>query len=241
MATTSLQAELRRAANPAKIGALSAYFKTGPGEYGEGDVFVGISVPDIRVVAKKYCMLPWGDVEELLKSHVHEFRLCAVLTLVYRVAEDPTEHERAYRFYLSHTQFINNWDIVDCSARDIVGKYLVGKSHKVLYDLARSKNMWERRIAVISTAAFINQHQFADTLALCELLLADEHDLMHKACGWMLREVYKQNPTVLEGFLRAHAKHMPRTMLRYAIERMPQPKRLAWLKAPTTRATRTKK
>jgi len=148
---------------------------------------------------------------------------------VLRFEKCPDDHQRIYEFYLQHTERINNWDLVDLSSHAIVGEYLQDKARKKLYELARSKNLWEKRIAIVSTAAFIKRHQFADTLAIAEILLEDKHDLMHKATGWMLREVGKRNKTVLEGFLKKHAAHMPRTMLRYSIEKFSTKERKYWM------------
>ena len=237
MALTSIKQELEQAADTKRAENNKWFFKTGPGEYGEGDEFIGLTVPATRSVAKKYALLPFGDIEELLQSRVHEFRLCGLLILVNRFEKFPDERQKIYEFYLNHTSRINNWDLVDLSSHAIVGEYLQDKQRKKLYELARSRNLWERRIAVVSTAAFINRHQFADTLAITEILLGDEHDLMHKACGWMLREVGKRNKTVLETFLKKHAAVMPRTMLRYAIERFRKPERKHWMDVKKGRET----
>jgi 3-methyladenine DNA glycosylase AlkD len=222
---TSIPAELRALASEQRAGTLAKYFKTGPGEYGEGDVFIGLTVPQLRSVAKKYVLLPHNDLEELLASPIHEYRLLAVMILVYHYEKEPDDRKRIYDFYLQHTARINNWDLVDASAAHIVGDYLQDKSRQPLYKLAGSKNLWERRIAIVATHAFIKKHQFADTIAITNLLIGDKHDLIHKACGWMLREVGKQDRMVLERYLRDHAKHLPRTTLRYSIERFPVEKR----------------
>lgn len=229
MTITSISAELRSMAMPERAVSSARFFKTGKGEYAEGDVFIGLTVPQTRSIAKKYWQLPFADIKELLQSHIHEFRLCALLILVERYTTESDMHERIYSFYFDNIAQINNWDLVDSTAQYIVGDYLENKSRKILYTLAHSKKMWERRIGIVATNAFIKKHQFADTLAIAELLLNDEQDLIHKAVGWMLREVGKQNRSVLEGFLRKHAHHMPRTMLRYAIEHFPQTKRKIYL------------
>lgn len=229
MAITSIKAELDSLGRPERAKVSKTFFKTGPGEYGEGDEFIGITVPDTRVVAKKYLLLPFGEVEELLNSRIHEYRLCALLILVYRFDKYPEDRQRIYEFYLSHTTQINNWDLVDVTSPNIVGEYLQARPRKKLYELSRSKNLWEKRIAIVSTYAFIKKHQFADTLAISEILLHDKHDLIHKAIGWMLREVGKRSKASLQEFLRKHAATMPRTTLRYAIERMSPQERKRWM------------
>lgn len=229
MAITSIKTELEASANPKRAESNKWFFKTGPGEYGEGDEFIGISVPDTRKIAKKYVLLPYGDVEALLESPIHEYRLCGLLILVLRFEKYADDRERIYEFYLQHTARVNNWDLVDLSSHEIVGEYLQDKARKKLYELARSKNLWERRIAIVSTYALIRKHQFADTTAIAEILLTDKHDLIHKAVGWMLREVGKKNKTVLESFLKKHANTMPRTMLRYAIEKFTVKERKYWM------------
>jgi 3-methyladenine DNA glycosylase AlkD len=234
----SVERDLRAHADPLKAEHSAQYFKTGPGEYGEGDVFIGLTVPQTRSVAKNYWQLPYGDVERLLASDVHEYRLCALEILRIRFEKDPEERARIYAFYREHLLRINNWDLVDCAARDIVGAYLSDKPRAPLYTLARSKRMWDRRIAIVATHAFILRDQYADTFALCELLLADEHDLMHKACGWMLREVGNRNKTALVRFLTQNAHRLPRTTLRYAIERFTEKERKAWLAASKEAAKR---
>jgi 3-methyladenine DNA glycosylase AlkD len=207
------------------------FFKTGKGEYGEGDRFLGIRVPTLRKCVREYRAISLEDTLEVLKSPFHEARLLALLILVakYSSANKSSERNAIYRSYLSHTEFINNWDLVDCSAHHIVGAHLFDKDRKPLYRLARSRSLWERRIAVVSTFHFINREDFSDSLAIAELLLNDREDLIHKAVGWMLREVGKRDRRVEEAFLAKHYKDMPRTMLRYAIERLPETERLAYL------------
>jgi 3-methyladenine DNA glycosylase AlkD len=207
------------------------FFKTGKGEYGEGDRFLGIRVPTLRKCVREYRAVSLEDTLKLLKSPFHEARLLALLILVakYSSANDSTERNAIYRSYLSHTEYINNWDLVDCSAHHIVGAHLFDKDRKPLYRLARSRSLWERRISVVSTFHFINRGDFSDSLAIAELLLNDQEDLIHKAVGWMLREVGKRDLRVEEGFLTTHYHEMPRTMLRYAIERLPEAERLAYL------------
>jgi len=207
------------------------FFKTGPGQYGEGDKFLGIRVPVVRKCVREYLAISLPDAIELLESPFHEARLLALLILVakYSSANTNAEREAVYRSYLKHTEFINNWDLVDSSAEHIVGAHLFEKDRKPLYRLARSKSLWERRIGIMSTFHFIKREDFADTLAIAELLLNDKEDLIHKAVGWMLREVGNRNRRVEERFLKKYYKHMPRTMLRYAIEKFPEPDRQAYL------------
>ncbi len=233
MASTlsALRQDLHAYANPQKAKVLQSFFKTGSGQYGEGDVFLGVVVPETRKVAIRYKDLPLFDVESLLRSPVHEERLCALLLLVHNYRHgDKDKKEEVYRFYLRSTPFINNWDLVDLSAGYIVGPHLYQKDTSVLYKLVASSNIWERRIAVLSTFYFIKQGDFDDTFKIAGILLQDSHDLMHKAVGWMLREVGKKDQAKEEQFLRKHYKDMPRTMLRYAIERFPEKTRQAYLK-----------
>ena len=206
------------------------FFKTRPGQYGHGDVFIGVTVPEQRKVAKEFQDLPLSEITKLLESKVHEHRLTALEILVMQFERgDRKIQEKIARFYLKHTKYINNWDLVDTSARYILGEYLASKDRKVLYKLVKSKNLWERRIAIVTTHAFITHGDFADTLKLSEFLLTDTHDLIHKAAGWMLREVGKKDEATLKKFLNKQAHHMPRTMLRYAIERFPKEERTKYL------------
>ncbi len=213
-------------ANPSKAKVLAGFFKTGKGEYGEGDLFLGLTVPQSRTIAKKFASLTFGSIRELLKSPYHEERLVALLMLAhnYQLGNEE-EKERIYSFYLKNTKCINNWDLVDLSAEKIAGAFLLDKRKDILYKLARSENVWERRISIVCTYYFIKNRQFEDTMKISELLLDDKHDLIHKAVGWMLREVGKRNLQAEEEFLKKHCKRMPRTMLRYAIERFPENKR----------------
>jgi 3-methyladenine DNA glycosylase AlkD len=225
-----LRLDLKRLANPEKAKLLSRFFKTGPGEYGEGDVFLGIMVPEQRKVAKKYSGLSLPEIQDLLTSKIHEHRLVSVFILVSKYQKaDPSGKKDIYDFYLRNTKNINNWDLVDMSAPKIMGDHLLERDKSILYKLARSDNLWERRISILSTAAFIDKHQFEDSLKISELLLGDKHDLIHKAVGWMLREMGKKDQEVEEMFLRKHHKVMPRTMLRYAIERFEEKKRKAYM------------
>ncbi len=206
------------------------FFKTGPGQYGEGDQFVGIRAPQLRALGRKYRSIDTADALSLLESPIHEARSLALMILVSKFEKEAETRRQIYREYLAHTKFINNWDLVDVSAPYIVGAYLIDKDRKPLYKLATSRSLWERRIAVIATAHFIRQGDFADTVAISQMLLGDQEDLIHKATGWMLREVGKKSLPELEKFLREHCRVMPRTMLRYAIEKLPEVKRQRYLK-----------
>jgi 3-methyladenine DNA glycosylase AlkD len=211
---------------------LQGFFKTGPGQYGEGDIFLGIRVPAVRKLASEYSDLPLKETLELLKSPYHEVRLFALISLVNAFAKgDETIQKKIYDLYLANTKHINNWDLVDLSAPNIVGAYLLTKSRKPLYQLAKSKSLWERRIAVLATFSFIRNNQFDDCLKIAEILLKDKEDLIHKATGWMLREVGKRDTGIAEAFLRRHCRTMPRTMLRYAIERFSPARRKMFLEA----------
>ena len=207
------------------------FFKTGPGEYAEGDRFIGVRVPAIRGVAKQYRALPHAGVLSLLRSEIHEERLLALLILCDQYKRgDVAERKRIYDAYLGHTAFINNWDLVDASAHKIVGPHLENRSRRPLDRLARSKSLWERRVAVIATFFFIQREEFDDTLRIADRILDDREDLIHKAVGWMLREVGKRDLQREEAFLQDRYGRMPRTMLRYAIERFPERRRQAYLK-----------
>ncbi len=226
-----VKAHMQKLSNPKIAEHSLRFFKTGPGEYGEGDVFLGIRVPVTRKVARKFRQLPLEQVLQLLKSKYHEERLLALFMLVALFKKgDDKEQKSIYDAYLGHTDTINNWDLVDGSAHQIVGGYLFERDRKRLYQLAKSKSLWERRISMIATYTFIKKDDFEDTLKLSEILLTDEEDLMHKAVGWMLREVGNRQLEVEEKFLRKHYKKMPRTMLRYAIEKFEEGKRQGYLK-----------
>ena len=230
MSLQQLKSDLRTASNKEKAKLLQGFFKTGKGEYGEGDIFIGIIVPETRKVAVRYKDLPLKDVEELLKSKIHEERLCALLLLVHNYENNKEKREEIYYFYLKNTKYINNWDLVDLSCHHIIGDYLLNRNKAVLYKLARSKNLWEKRISVISTFEFIRNHKFDDSLKIALILVGDKHDLIHKAVGWMLREIGKRDKKVEEHFLKKYYKLMPRTMLRYAIEKFPEKERKKYLK-----------
>jgi 3-methyladenine DNA glycosylase AlkD len=224
------EAALLALADPTKAEFLAGFFKTGRGHYGEGDRFLGITVPAIRRLARQFPQLSLPDCKRLLNSPYNEARVLVLEILVDRYKKGgAAAKESIYQFYLKNRRQINNWNLVDGSAPYIVGAHLIGKDRSFLYELAQSSSLWDRRIAVVATLAFIREGSVTDTLKLSELLLADEHDLMHKACGWMLREVGKRNELELENFLRQHQALMPRTMLRYAIERFPPMKRKAYL------------
>lgn len=229
---TSLKQALNDQADPIRAKHSQRFFKTGPGEYGEGDKFLGITNPVLRTVAKRYRDLNLDDIETLLNNKIHEYRLIALFILVdqFRRAEH-AQRQQIYKFYLKNAKQVNNWDLVDSSAHKIVGWYLEDKDRAILYKLAKSKNLWERRISIIATFWFTRLGQLDDAIKIAELLLTDDHDLIHKAVGWMLREVGKKDIGVLRNFLDEHAAEMPRTMLRYAIEKLPEKERRAYLKS----------
>lgn len=221
MSREKLEAELKSLENLEKKRILQGFFKTGKGQYGEGDVFLGITVPMQRAICRKY-ELELFEIEKLLQNKIHEFRLCGLLILVRKFERVKTEKEREkiVRFYTKNYARINNWDLVDLSAPKILGEYLVGKKdRKVLYKMARCKNLWAKRISIVSTYALIRQGEVEDTFKLAEILMKDKHDLIHKAVGWMLREAGKRKQGELEKFLDKWSKKMPRTMLRYSIEK----------------------
>lgn len=245
--TASLVQAIKRASDKEKAVFLQRYFKTGKGEYGEGDIFLGLTVPAQRQIAKQFVDMPLVELSEVLMSIYHEFRLTALLILTYKfsrlngaVSSDSAatsnkaekERERIYKFYLKHKSYINNWDLVDSSARDIVGGFLFDKPRDMLYKLAVSKSLWDRRIAIIATFYFIKRQQFDDTLKIAELLMNDKEDLIHKAVGWMLREVGNEDEETLKKFLNIYAPKMPRTMLRYAIERLSIADRAQYMMRP---------
>jgi 3-methyladenine DNA glycosylase AlkD len=220
----SVQSDLQKLKNKEKAKLLQGYFKTGKGEYAQGDVFIGLTVPQMRVIAKKYRDLPLGEIEKLLHNKIHEYRLTALIILTHKkLTKDIVD------LYLRNTKYVNNWDLVDLSSHEILGTFLLDKPRTILYKLARSKNIWERRIAVISTFVFLKHNDVSDSLKLATLLRNDPHDLMHKAVGWMLREVGKRDEKALVGFLATQYKTMPRTMLRYAIEKFPAGTRKKYL------------
>lgn len=226
----TMRSRLRSLADPRKAEVLKRFFRTGPGEYGNGDVFIGVVVPRIRALVKEFSGCPPGELRRLLVSAVHEERMLALLLLVDRFERGNDREKRAvYDLYLRNSRCVNNWDLVDVTAPKIVGRFLEERSRAPLHRLARSRSLWERRIAVVSTFHFIRQDDFGDTLRIVETLLPDGHDLIRKASGWMLREVGKRDRPVLEAFLRKHCRRMPRTTLRYAIERFPERLRRRYL------------
>jgi 3-methyladenine DNA glycosylase AlkD len=228
----AVKAAIRREANPERARAALWYFKTGPGEYGEGDRFLGVAAAPLRQVARQFRNLPLSEVDRLLASPWHEDRSAAVLIMgeAYGRSE-PERQERIYRLYLSRTDRINGWDLVDCSAAEVVGRHLRHRSRKPLHRLARSRSLWERRIAIIATKLWIREGELDETLALAERQVNDREDLIQKAVGWMLREVGKRDRAALERFLDRHAATMPRTTLRYAVERLPATVRRQYMTA----------
>jgi 3-methyladenine DNA glycosylase AlkD len=234
MKAEDIRRELKSMADPGKAAIMQRFFKTGPGQYGEGDIFIGVMVPQSRRVAKKFCQLPLGEVRTLLYSHIHEERLVALLILAWSyssVSSSREKEEQIVKFYLDNIKQVNNWDLVDLSAPNILGAHLVDRERSLLYMLAGSENVWERRIAIVATHHFIKNGDFSDTLKIAAMLLQDRHDLIHKAAGWMLREVGKRDTAAQEAFLEKHWSVMPRMMLRYAIERLPESKRRRYKKA----------
>jgi 3-methyladenine DNA glycosylase AlkD len=223
---TALRRELKINANKNQAKVLQGFFKTGKGEYGEGDVFLGIKVPLQRKICSKYADMGFDEMQALLDSKIHEERFCASAILVIQYNKgDVSRKKRVFNFYIKNAKRFNNWDLVDLSAPKIVGEYLIDKNRQILYKLAKSKNLWERRIAILSTFAFIRESDFRDTLEISKILLKDEHDLIHKAVGWMLREVGKRDIETEEGFLDKYHKQMPRVMLRYALEKFQKNKK----------------
>jgi 3-methyladenine DNA glycosylase AlkD len=234
MKSEDIRRELKSMADPNKAAIMQRFFKSGPGQYGEGDIFIGVMVLQSRRVAKKFCQLPLGEVRTLLYSHIHEERLVALLILAWSyssVSSSREKEEQIVKFYLDNIKQVNNWDLVDLSAPNILGAHLVDRERSLLYMLAGSENVWERRIAIVATHHFIRNGDFSDTLKIAAMLLQDRHDLIHKAAGWMLREVGKRDAAAQEAFLEKHWSVMPRMMLRYAIERLPESKRRRYKKA----------
>lgn len=226
-----LKSDMKKLANPEKAIILARFFKTGKGEYGEGDIFLGIPVPEQRKIAGKYSLLPLKELQKLLSGKIHEHRLTALLILVIKYSKaDMPGRENIFNFYLNNIRHINNWDLVDLSADKIPGCYLLERDKSILFRMAKSQNVWERRIAVMATFHFIKNNQFRDTLAIAEILLNDRHDLIHKAVGWMLREIGKRDLETEERFLLKYYPEMPRTMLRYSIEKFDEKKRKFYLK-----------
>ncbi|MBR9690630.1 DNA alkylation repair protein [Candidatus Woesearchaeota archaeon] len=225
-----VQEELQKQSSKEKAQILQRFFKTGKGQYGEGDIFIGVTVPEQRKTAKKYVNISFDEIQKLLDSKIHEHRLTGLLILTYKYEKaNDKQKKEIYDFYMKNTKAINNWNLVDVTTPKIVGAYLFDKKRDVLYKLVKSKNLWERRISILATHYFIRNNQFEDTIKLSELLLKDTHDLIRKAVGWMLREVGKRDKKTLTKFLDKHSKQMPRTMLRYSIERFEDKERKKYM------------
>ncbi len=225
-----IQKEIKNLENQKQKEVLQRFFKTGPGEYAEGDIFLGLKVPQIRSIAKNYYYLSLDELGSLLESKIHEFRFAALVILCEKFKKGKEiEKKEIFNFYIKNAKNINNWDLVDVSAPKIAGEYLLDKDKKTLYKLAKSNNLWEKRIAIVATFSFIRNNGYKDTILISEILLNDKHDLIHKACGWMLREVGKKDEKVLKNYLEKHKSKMPRTMLRYAIEKFPDKIRKEYL------------
>ena len=219
--------ELRKLGTKERAISSQRYFKTGKGQYGEGDVFLGLTVPEQRAISKKFSNLELNEVKKLVECKEHEARLTGLLILVEQY--NKTKNKEIVDFYLEHTNYVNNWDLVDLTAHRILGAYLVDKNRDILYKLAKSNHLWEKRISIVSCFAFIKDNDFKDAIKISEILLNDKHDLIHKAVGWVLREIGKKNLKVEEDFLLKYHKKMPRTMLRYAIEKFDEKKRKFYL------------
>jgi len=227
-----LKKDLKKLSSRQKAQNLQRFFKTGPGQYGEGDQFIGVVVPDIRKIARQYSDLPLGQATKLLHSAIHEERLCALLILVDQYQKgDSAKQKQIFNLYLKNYKYINNWDLIDLTAPRIVGAYLADKPKDILYKLARSKNLWQKRVAILATFCYIYQGQSKETIKIAKILIHDKHDLIHKAVGWMLREMGKRcDEQILLNFLDKNYKTMPRTALRYAIERLAENKRKYYLR-----------
>ena len=226
-----LKSELKKFGNPEKAKIVSRFFKTGKGQYGEGDIFLGIVVPKTREIARKYIEIDLNVIEELLKSKIHEERLVSLMILVEKYNKSDDKNKKLIAdFYIKNAKKVNNWDLVDLSAPKILGNYLFDKDKSILYKLAKSENLWEKRISIVSTHAFIRNNQFSDTIKIAEILLNDKHDLIHKAVGWMLREMGKKDEKELTKFLDENYKKIPRTALRYSIERLDEKKKKFYMK-----------
>ena len=229
--TKTITSELQALSNAEKREIFPKFFKAGKGEYGEGDRFLGVTVPNVRAIAKQHKDIALAEIQELIQSEWHEVRLCALLIMVEKSKKkDEALRQQLFDLYLSQTDRINNWDLVDLSCRFIIGEYLLDKSRDILYQLAQSSLLWDNRIAIVSTYAFIRKGQLEDTYALSDLMMHHPHDLMHKAIGWMLREAGKRNPERLYDYVMSHRADMPRTMLRYAIEKFSPKERAILMK-----------
>jgi len=228
----TIHKELAKLADPKVAERSRSFFKTNKGEYGYGDIFIGIKMPVLRELAKKYVDLSFTDIKKLIKSKIHEERLVALLILVYKFkkTKDESEKDKIYEVYTKHFKYINNWDLVDVTCPHIIGPYLMDKDRKVLYEWAKSDHLWTKRIAMVTNWWFIRKGDLGDVFKISKILLKDEHDLIHKAVGWMLREAGKKDLKALEAFLKKHYQTMPRTMLRYSIEKFPETRRKRYLK-----------
>lgn len=228
---TELIKELQDSRDPKQALALQKFFKTGPGEYGEGDKFLGIKIPILKSIVKKYHGMNLSNIQKILDSKIHEYRMAGLLILVnkFKISDEKTKGD-IFNFYIKNTKAVNNWDLVDLTAHKIVGAFLQDKKRDKLYELAQSNNLWEKRISIISCFWFIKDEDFKDALRISEILVNDSHDLIHKAVGWMLREIGKKDQKIEEEFLKKHYKNMPRTMLRYAIEKFTEELRQKYLK-----------
>ena len=235
LTAAAVRRELKAQADPEKAAFFPRFFKAGPGEYAEGDKFIGVTVPKQRKISQEFRELPRAQIDKLLDSPLHECRLTGLLILVLQFEKavkttDEAEQKVLLDYYLSRTDAVNNWDLVDSTAHKILGRWLCDKSDRRILDrLSKSKNMWEQRISVLATMPLIKQGEFEEVLRLCERLIDHPHDLIHKVTGWMLREAGNVEPKVLEAFLNTHVTDMPRTMLRYAIEKLPESKRKMYL------------
>jgi len=231
MNLTEVKKQISELSNPEDAKNLSKYFKTGKGEYGEGDIFIGIRMPVLRSIAKKAIDIDATEIISLLSSKIHEERMLALLILMYKFQKADAELQRKiFEIYIDNRKYINNWDLVDVCTPNVIGAYLLNKDRSILYNLAKSASLWDKRIAIISTFHFIKHNQFDDTFKIADILLTDKHDLIHKAVGWMLREIGKRDLKAEKKFLKTRYNNMPRTMLRYAIERFEETERQKYLK-----------
>lgn len=229
--TSKITKELQNKANPEKAELYQRFFKTKKGQYGEGDKFLGLTMPKQREIAKKYLNLSLKEIEKLIQSEYHEHRMTALIILTYKYPKaDEKLKNQIYDFYTKNYNRINNWDLVDVTAPRIVGTHLINKNRKILYNFAKSDHLWKKRIAIISTFAFIKDNDFKDAIKISEILLKDKHDLIHKAVGWTLREIGKKDEKELTKFLDKYHKQMPRTMLRYSLERLTEEQRKHYMK-----------
>lgn len=231
MKAEQVKIELKKMTDRKRAAVSHRFFKTGPGEYGQGDLFLGVTVPDQRKIARKFTKLKYPEIKKLLLSSWHEHRLTGLLILIDQYEKaDSADRKNIFNFYCRHLDSVNNWDLVDLSAPRIMGDYLIDQEREILYRLASSKNLWHRRISIVATLAFIRNNDFRDTLKITRMLLKDDQDLIHKAAGWMLREVAKRDLLTAKEFIDKYHSEMPRTMLRYALERLSSEERKYYLK-----------